>query len=333
MTITVLAEEASTRTMHRLTFTSRHARTHAYAPTRQLLALRSISAGVSASSHNAMTGSNYEDYSKTSQTYDRFREPISLPLMRRTFGHVATRMSKNGASDLDLLDAGCGSGNYLHSLRKDVGTITGLEFNEGMLSKAREKLPGARIEQGSITSLPFEESSFDVCITTQVLHHLERDADGTFANIALASKEVARCLRPGGAWIIQTSTPQQIIDGFWWAEIIPDAVTSVSTRFPTLQALEVICREAGFTDFSSEIPRETLVPLEQYLDICGPFNEAYRNSDSAWSLARPEELKFGLAWLRAKIDGSEGEQYLVEREAIRAEVGQTTTVVVCKDAV
>ena len=189
--------------------------------------------------HDAMTGSSYENYSVTSQTYDSFRQPISLDLFRQAFGAVASRQSKP-ASAIDLLDAGCGSGNYLAAVKDDVGTIAGLEFNEGMIGKAVEKLPTADIRQGSITSLPYDDESFDVVMTTQVLHHLEKGGGQEFANVKQATQEVFRCLRPGGAWIIQTQTPEQHVDGFWWAPIVPDAV-SIS---PPLSCEASMCRRS-----------------------------------------------------------------------------------------
>ena len=267
--------------------------------------------------------------SVTSQTYDAFRKPISLDLFRDAFGTVAKRLSKP-TTKLDLLDAGCGSGNYLDAVKDDVGSIAGLEFNEGMIGKAMAKLPSAEIRQGSITSMPYAAASFDVVITTQVLHHLERGGGQDFNNVALASQEVYRCLRPGGAWIVQTQTPEQHIDGFWWAPIVPDAALTLSKHFPPLPKFESICRSAGFGEFSSAIPPEPLVRIDKYLDIEGPFNQAFRNADSTWSLATEAELKAGLAMLRAKIDAGEAGTWQAEREALRAKIGQTTTVVATK---
>ena len=90
------------------------------------------------------------------------------------------------------------------------------------------------------------------------------------------------------------------------------------------------CRSAGFGEFSSAIPPEPLVRIDKYLDIEGPFNQAFRNADSTWSLATEAELKAGLAMLRAKIDAGEAGAWQAEREALRAKIGQTTTVVATK---
>jgi hypothetical protein len=36
-----------------------------------------------------------------------------------------------------------------------------------------------------------------------------------FANVSLAAAEVARCLKPGGCWVVSTQTPKQHVEGFW----------------------------------------------------------------------------------------------------------------------
>lgn len=65
-------------------------------------------------------------------------------------------------------------------------------------------------------------------------------------------------------------------------------------------------------------------------DIEGPFKPAFRNADSTWALATEQELAAGLRMLREKIEAGEAEAWLAEREALRAEVGQTTTVIATK---
>jgi ubiquinone/menaquinone biosynthesis C-methylase UbiE len=282
------------------------------------------------STHDASGNSSYENYDKTSQTYDQYRSPIDLSTFRKAFNDVANRLQKKTTS-LTLLDAGCGSGNYLECFQQEVGTIHGLEINDGMISKARAKLPNANIQQGSITEIPLEDEAVDVVITTQVLHHLETGKDQTFSNVVLASKEVFRCLKPGGAWVIQTQTPEQHVEGFWWAPLIPNAANKLATHFAPLDTLKSICRNAGFHTFTSNVPNEPLVRMDKYLDLEGPFLKGYRDADSTWSLATEDELEKGLKILRQKIDAGLAEGWMEEREALRKKIGQTTTVVVTKN--
>ena len=274
-----------------------------------------------------MTGSSYENYSETSKTYDNFRAPIGLEILRKALALNANRRDM-GVDEMSLLDAGCGSGSYLQALRVHFKSVEGLEFNEGMIAQAAKK--NLKVTQGSITDMPFADASFDLAITTQVLHHLVAAGGGGeagFKNIGDACKEVFRCVKPGGAWIVNTQTPEQHVDGFWWAPVVPQAAEALSKNFPTIGVLSKLLQDAGFDTVETYLPPEPLVRLDMYLDIEGPFSQQFRNADSTWALATEEELAEGLKWLRAKIDAGEGEKFLQEREAIRARIGQTTTVV------
>ena len=52
-------------------------------------------------------------------------------------------VSKNIGVSVDklrLLDVGCGTGNYIASIRNHVESCDGIEFNEEMLKRCKEKL-------------------------------------------------------------------------------------------------------------------------------------------------------------------------------------------------
>jgi SAM-dependent methyltransferase len=121
--------------------------------------------------------SRYENYDKTSTTYDNVRSPIGLPDFESVLSAVASRRGLASPRDLSCLDGGCGTGNYTHSLSKVVGQVTGVEPNEGMRAKARAKMAGAgvgnvEVLDGSLDQLPVRDASVDVVWITQVLHHL-----------------------------------------------------------------------------------------------------------------------------------------------------------------
>lgn len=279
----------------------------------------------------AAGGSSYENYSETSKTYDNFREPIGLDILRKALADNAA-LRGLAVTDYSLLDAGCGSGNYLAELQGDVGSVTGLEFNEGMIKQAAQKL-GDVVQQGSITDMPFEDNTFDAAMTTQVLHHLEGPENREtqeFNNVAQACKEVARCLKPGGIWMVSTQTPEQHLDGFWWAPVVPTAAATLAKHFAPMDLFKKLLTDAGFETAEVVIPPVPLVREDLYLNVEGPFDQAFRNADSTWSLATDEELAAGLAMLKGKIEAGEGEKFLAEREAIRAKIGQTSTVIALK---
>ena len=59
---------------------------------------------------------------------------------------------------------------------------------------------------------------------------------------------------------------------------------------------------AGMTKHKVDIPPETLLKIELYLDIEGPFNEEFRKCSSIFALATEEELEAGLERWRGEIE-------------------------------
>lgn len=159
----------------------------------------------------------YENYDATSQTYDTVRRCIGLDSLERALQLSSKGVGKD-VSELQLLDVGCGTGNYIAAIKRRLASCVGLDPNMSMIKQARTKHgddPTVTLQEGSVLKIPYPNSSFDVVIMTQVLHHLSPDTHG------MALSEIVRVLRPGGTFWISTQTPHQHMDGFWWAPIIP----------------------------------------------------------------------------------------------------------------
>ena len=56
----------------------------------------------------------------------------ALPAFGALEANAAARGMKS--TDMKLLDAGCGSGNYLNAVRPSIGSGTGLEASHGLAS-------------------------------------------------------------------------------------------------------------------------------------------------------------------------------------------------------
>ncbi|MFO7658858.1 MAG: methyltransferase domain-containing protein [Bacteroidales bacterium] len=104
----------------------------------------------------------------------------------------------------DMLDIGCGAGNYslrIASVLNQVN-ITLVDLSEKMLERAEERLN--RVTSGKIIAiredirnLQLPENSFDVIVAGTSLHHLRSDEDwhAVFSNIY-------QTLKPGGSfWV------------------------------------------------------------------------------------------------------------------------------------
>ncbi len=106
-----------------------------------------------------------------------------------------------GAGD-SVLDVGCGTGALALAAEARVGTtgrVCGIDPSPEMVARARRKAArrGAhvRFENAAVEALPFADRTFDVVLSTLMLHHLtdEGRQDGL--------AEIARVLKPGGRFL------------------------------------------------------------------------------------------------------------------------------------
>ncbi len=91
-----------------------------------------------------------------------------------------------------VLEIGCGTGIDLR-LFTDTFQIHGIDLNDNALDIAKEKIPIANFKKGSITDLPFGDSSIDFVFTHQLLNYLDDDT---------LEKGVAEMYRVSGKYIM-----------------------------------------------------------------------------------------------------------------------------------
>jgi len=125
--------------------------------------------------------------------YNKFFEP-KTDIVKDIIEFVFSVSPKN------VLDVGCGNGDFLIKLRKAgfSGKLTGLEISSGMLEggikqNSNENL-GIDFIVGDAEKLPYEDNSFDVIIAKHMLYHLP--------NIQKGVDEMYRCLKKGGVLVI-----------------------------------------------------------------------------------------------------------------------------------
>lgn len=268
----------------------------------------------------------FENYQETSKKYDTTRIPIGTEILLGCFAATPRLLSQQ-----TILDGGCGTGNYIEALKDKLGTIYGLEFNEGMLRQGKQKFQAdsnINLTQGSLVDLPYENDYFDGMMSNQVIHHLvpEEDNSAKFDQLHQMMQEAYRVLRPQGVLIINTCSHKQLMDGFWWADLIPAAMNRVTKRFPPLETISSMLEAVGFRRGGKIVATDGVLQGDNYLDPEGPLKKAYRDGDSTWSLATEEELSAGLDRVRHMNAQDEMQQYLESRENLRRHIGQTTSI-------
>lgn len=93
-----------------------------------------------------------------------------------------------------VLEIGCGTGIDLR-LFPDTFQIHGIDLNDHALEIAKEKFPIANFKKGSITELPFEDSSIDFVFTHGLMNYLDEDTleKGIAETYRIAGKYIMNC--------------------------------------------------------------------------------------------------------------------------------------------
>ena len=102
-----------------------------------------------------------------------------------------------------VLDVGCGTGTLAMVAKERVGTtgrVSGIDASVQMIARARRKAARRSLpidfQVGLIEQLAFPDQSFDVVLSTMMMHHLPDD----LKRQGLA--EIARVLKPGGRLLV-----------------------------------------------------------------------------------------------------------------------------------
>ena len=116
-----------------------------------------------------------------------------------------------------VLDACCGTGDLALAAEREGGRVTGLDFSDRMLERAREKSRTIEWVRGDVTALPFEDASFDAATVGFGIRNVPDLED--------ALRELARVLRPGGRLgVLEITQPRGILRPFfraWFDRAVP----------------------------------------------------------------------------------------------------------------
>lgn len=125
-------------------------------------------------------------YPEWANTYGSYNPPVGLL-------RVLDRLPRS----LRILELGCGGGALLRDLAaRGFTRLVGLDLARTALAEAQRQGTPARLVLADAERLPFAAESFDIVIAADLIEHVD-DLDAYVA-------EVARVLRPGGAYLLKT---------------------------------------------------------------------------------------------------------------------------------
>lgn len=152
---------------------------------------------------------------------------------------------------LGILDLGCAGGFMAEALTSRGAHVTGIDPASQAIKAARAHVKATgqsiRYDIGIGEDLPYEEGSFDAVVCVDVLEHV--------TNLTEVLAEVARVLKPGGAFLYDTINRNFV------------------SRFATITVAENILRllPKGTHDPDLYIkPQELIVALERAGLVAGP---------------------------------------------------------------
>jgi SAM-dependent methyltransferase len=104
-----------------------------------------------------------------------------------------------------VLDAGCGTGGFLRWLLRQGSfeRACGFDPSDEALAFARRRLPDAELARATLATIPFDDASFELVVSNDVLQHVPEQEVGA------SLRELARVLRPGGTLLLRTNGARQ----------------------------------------------------------------------------------------------------------------------------
>lgn len=143
-----------------------------------------------------------------------------------------------------VLDVGCGTGTLAMEVARRAGRagrVAGVDPGTQQIARARSKAARRTVpiefQIGVIEQLPFPDQTFDVVLSSLMMHHLPTP----LKRQGLA--EIARVLKPGGRLIIADFTPKKERKG-------------QAARFhaggSSMHDLATLIKDAGFQDVETE---------------------------------------------------------------------------------
>jgi ubiquinone/menaquinone biosynthesis C-methylase UbiE len=161
-----------------------------------------------------------------------FNRVAGWPQMRLLRRYVVQRVAKLKRAG-QAVDIGCGPGHLVFDLARQMPRLrlTGIDMSDEVLAQAKSYAAQVgfgdriRFKKGSAQDVPYPARSFDLVVSTLSLHHWHEP-------VAVLD-EVARILRPGGAFLIfdlrrDMAAPFYILLWFATRVVVPQALRRVN---------------------------------------------------------------------------------------------------------
>ena len=194
-----------------------------------------------------------EMFDRISPVYDGMNRAMTAGLDRRWRVLTARAVVRPGDA---VLDACCGTGDLALADERAGGRVTGLDFSERMLDRARLKSSAVEWIAADVLHMPFQDGTFDVVTVGFGVRNFE--------DLELGLRELRRVLRSGGRLgCLEITRPHGLVAPFfrlWFDCLVPllgrilpggcayTYLPASVRRFPGPEELCALLESSGFTD-------------------------------------------------------------------------------------
>lgn len=88
-----------------------------------------------------------------------------------------SKLGFSSETSLNILDVGCGDGVLLYLLKKQIKNINfnmfGIDLSEEAIKTAKHKIPEAQFSVSEVYHINFQENTFDLIISSDVIEHVQ----------------------------------------------------------------------------------------------------------------------------------------------------------------
>jgi SAM-dependent methyltransferase len=153
-----------------------------------------------------------------------------------------------------VVDIGCGGGTYTRAWSQlGARRVVGVDASAPVLDSARQDhgaLPGVEFVEGDAAATGLPDGEADVVFERALVHHI--------ADLGPVVAEARRLLRPGGTYLVQDRTPDDVtIAGSpehprgWLFEVFPRLLEIENGRRRSADTVSRELAETGFTDVTT----------------------------------------------------------------------------------
>lgn len=223
-------------------------------------------------------------YGKIAHLYDETR-PLPPEVSEKIFKCILELVK--ATPETKFLEPGIGTGRIGFPIIERGYDYTGIDISEAMMNRLRDKFSeipeNLTLIQGDAANLPFVDNSFDVILTTHILHCLE--------NPLVGLTEIKRVLKPDGTYLscehLHCSYQEEFFQAF----------NKIATKYRTEKPQQ---RAEKFLPFGEEMQR-TLIEMGAEVEKVTAVR--WQQSQTVGELFKMYRSRaFGVCWLIEKED-------------------------------